>query len=155
MNQKMTPNDLWEDFVKANKEYRDARVPEHFYFCYEKKDADELAMLVKSGVKQATASLLILYEIEKEELPKVGDIYIITDFEGSAVAIIQNTKIEQVPFDKVTEEFAFLEGEGDRSLDYWTRVHRDFFTSELKMYGRDFEEKMVVVCQHFRLLYSL
>ncbi|MCT4606010.1 MAG: ASCH domain-containing protein [Marinisporobacter sp.] len=30
-----------------------------------------------------------------------------------------------------TEEFAKTEGEGDKSLKYWRKVHIDFFTREV------------------------
>ena len=49
-----------------------------------------------------------------------------------------------VPFDEVDEEHAYLEGEGDRSLEYWREVHERFFT-EHATHDRGFATDMPVV----------
>ena len=82
-----------------------------------------MAELTIKGDKRATTSLHYLYEIEKEEVPKVGELSIITDFDGNAKCIIKTTDVKVLPFSKVDEKFAYTEGEGDKSLEYWRRVH--------------------------------
>ena len=115
-------------------------------------DADALADLVKTGKKTATTSAFIFYELENEDLPKVGETSIILDSNEEAVCIIRTTKVYVVPFDEVSSEHAAKEGEGDCSLEYWRRVHQDFFTEELKEINKEFDEKMLVVCEEFEVL---
>ncbi|QKY68813.1 ASCH domain-containing protein [Lentibacillus sp. CBA3610] len=116
--------------------------------------ADELAELVLEGTKTATASNYTLYQLEEEPLPFVGLHNIILDGEGEAVAIVETTSVEVVPFDEVTEEFAYLEGEGDRTLRYWHEVHEAFFKKELEDVNRAFHYKIPVVCEKFKLIYK-
>lgn len=112
-------------------------------------DADKLADLVKKGIKTATCSAHIFYEIEGEGLPKAGDYSVVLDAKDNAVCIIKTTKVYVTTFDQVSKEHAFKEGEGDRSLEYWKCVHREFFTEELKSIDRIFDEKMELVCEEF------
>jgi len=111
--------------------------------------ANQLAELVVKGVKTATASNRLLYQHEEEPLPEVGQYSIILDGAGMAVAIVETTSVEVVPFREVTAAHAFLEGEGDRSLAYWRDVHEDFFRRELAEVGLAFSEDIPVVCERF------
>ena len=95
---------------------------------------DKLADLVLKGIKTATASAYDLYFIEGEEepLPQPGDYSVILNSKDEAVCIIQTTKTTVVPFDEVSEEQVYKEGEGDGSLAYWRDVHEEFLQKNLK-----------------------
>ena len=110
---------------------------------------DALAELVLNGIKTATASAYPLYEQEQEPLPKAGDYSVILNTKGEAVCIIRTTKVYVVPFREVSADHAFREGEDDRSLESWRKVHRDFFTREMNDEGLSFDEDMPVVCEEF------
>jgi len=126
---------------------------ESWYFCNNEEDANELAGLVKKGTKKATASLHCLYGIENEPIPEVGDYIIIINWAGIAQCIIQITNVDIIPFEEVTEEFAAKEGEGDKTLSFWRKVHRKFFTLGLKEYSKIFSEDMLMVCEEFEVVY--
>lgn len=113
---------------------------------------DELAQLVVDGIKTATCSAYILYEKENEPLPKVGAYSIILDSQDSPVAIIQLRDVSVMPMNEVPESFAYAEGEGDRSYQYWWAAHEAFFTAELKNYGLIFSPEMKVVCERFEIV---
>ena len=115
-------------------------------------DADELAQLVKDGKKTATCSALVFYKLEDEELPQVGEFHIILDSEENAVCITRTTKVYVTTFDAVSEEHAFKEGEGNRSLEYWRKVHKKFFADELKAINRQFNERIELVCEEFEVV---
>ena len=115
---------------------------------------DKLAKLVMQGVKTATCSALALYEYENEEIPKAGDYSVILDSDGQAVCIIRTTKVYIAAFDQVSERHAYLEGEGDRSLEYWRQVHEEFFTEELKTIQQNFDAKMELVCEEFEVVFA-
>ena len=114
---------------------------------------DALAELVLNGIKTATASAYPLYEQEQEPLPKAGDYSVILNTKGEAVCIIRTTKVYVVPFREVSADHAFREGEDDRSLESWRKVHRDFFTREMNYEGLSFDEDMPVVCEEFMRVY--
>lgn len=113
--------------------------------------ADELAALIVDGTKTATSSALWDYEAEGVDPPKRGDLEIVVDGAGHPRALIVTTGVSVVPFDQVGEEHAHAEGEGDRSLAHWRRVHREFFTTWAE-HDRGFAEDMPVVCQDFEVL---
>ncbi|MDZ4177629.1 MAG: ASCH domain-containing protein [Coriobacteriia bacterium] len=123
-----------------------------WHFCDNESDANELADLVLAGTKRATAGLLWSYENEGEPLPRVGDLSIVTDWEGRARCVIRTTSVEIVPFEAVTPEFAAIEGEGDGSLAYWLRAHEAAFTRELADSGRALEPSSPVVCECFEVV---
>ena len=114
---------------------------------------DKLAKLVMSGTKTATCSSLALMDFEGEPVPKPGDYSVILDSAGDAVCIIRTTRVYMVTFRNVTEEHAYKEGEGDRSLDYWRRIHMEYFTEELGAAGLPFDEGSELVCEEFELVY--
>ena len=111
--------------------------------------ADELAELVVQGIKTATASNHLLYELEDEPIPKPGLHSVVLDRAGIPRAVIEIVKVEVKQYKEVDESFAFKEGEGDRTLAYWRSVHEPFFSKEMKEIGRDFSPDMLVVCEEF------
>ncbi|WP_280771682.1 ASCH domain-containing protein [Salipaludibacillus daqingensis] len=143
---------MWDDYRKNNpnapKDY------EAWAFGNSKEMADELAKLVLEGTKTATASNYTLYERDNEELPYVGLHNIILDGDGMAVAIVETTSVEVVPFEEVTGQHAYLEGEGDRTLAYWRDAHEEFFEREFKEANQEFHNKIPVVCEKFKLVYK-
>lgn len=117
------------------------------------READELLDLVLEGTKSATSSALWDYEAEGEDLPSVGTLGIVVDSVGTPRALVVTTDVRTAPFDEVDEEHAHAEGEGDRSLAYWGRVHEDFFT-EHASHDKGFARDMPVVLERFRVLHA-
>jgi uncharacterized protein YhfF len=116
--------------------------------------ADELGDLTRRGVKTATTGLLWEYEAEDENLPRPGDLSIITNADGDPLCIIETSEVEIRPFNEVDEQFAFDEGEGDRSLAYWKQVHWNVFSMVCLALGREASETMPVVCERFRVVFA-
>ena len=116
--------------------------------------ADKLAALVKAGIKTATCSVYDLYEAEGADLPQPGETSVILDSADEAVCIIRTTRVYVVPFDEVTAEHAFKDGEGDRSLAYWREVHESFLKEELSSIGRTFDGNTRGGCEEFEVVYA-
>ncbi len=116
--------------------------------------ADELAGLVRSGVKTATCSSLWEWQAEGLSPPEVGAITIVLDGLGVPACIIETLAVDVVPFNQVDPDFAAAEGEGDRSLQYWREAHWRFFTRTLAKIGRQPSPDMPLVCEKFRLIYN-
>ncbi len=51
------------------------------------------------------------------------------------------------------ETYAFVEGEGDRSLSTWRVDHRAFFEGEASANGFTFDDDTQVVLQTFRVVW--
>lgn len=125
----------WKNFQENNPKYNNHNKPVSFYFCDNKKDADECAELVVKKIKQASSPSVWWFEKNNEELPKIGDLAIVTNWNGEPKAIIKTVKVEIVQFKNITNEYAYIEGEGDRSLEYWRKVHLDYYKNEMKDFG--------------------
>jgi uncharacterized protein YhfF len=89
----------------------------------------ELGLLVRDGPKRATTSREDDYEKDGEPIPAHGDHSVILDGESHPICIIRTTSVEIRPFGEVVAAFAWDEGEGDRSLDFWRRAHIWYFAS--------------------------
>ena len=93
-------------------------------------------------------------EGEEEPLPQPGDYSVILNSKDEAVCIIQTTKTTVVPFDKVSAEHAYKEGEGDRSLAYWRMSHEEFFAEEYKETQIEFNGQTRILCEEFKVVYK-
>lgn len=136
--------------MNENPKNKIKETPSSFYFCDNKKDADQCAELVVKGIKQATATSLWWYKKNNISIPRVGDKFIITDWDGNAKAIIETIRVEKVPYNKITPEFAEIEGEGEKSLDYWKKVHEAYYKREMEIHHEKFEENMIIICEYFK-----
>lgn len=146
---------MWNKYLESIGESIDNTKKEYLSWHFEITEgaANKLARLVLEGKKKATASSLWVYEHEGESIPKEGDYSIITDWDGIAVCIIQTKHIEIIPFNLITEEHARKEGEGDLSLEYWRKVHEEFFIEECNSIGREFTENMPVIFEEFEVVH--
>ncbi|CAM3159926.1 5-formyltetrahydrofolate cyclo-ligase [Leuconostoc rapi] len=115
--------------------------------------ADELAQLIIAGTKTATASWAKGYQLDHEPIPKVGDLFIVLDKQSLPVAIIKTTQVIIEKFKFVDERHAYLEGEGDRTLAYWQRVHTQFWQQELAQYSYQLNEDTEVVLEQFERVF--
>ena len=111
--------------------------------------ADELGKLVVEGKKTATCSLLRAYRGYENEIPSVGVYSIVCDGKNNPLCVVVNTDVWLDRFDKITAWHAYEEGEGDRSLAYWQKVHKEFFSQY-----DGFHEKDDLVCERFKVVYK-
>ncbi|MDO4523592.1 MAG: ASCH domain-containing protein [Eubacteriales bacterium] len=145
----MTVQEIWKKFREEKNLQEDIA-----YEAWQFEGApDELAKLVLDGVKTATCSLYYWYKVEGEPLPAVGEYSVILNSKDEPVCIIQTRNVNIVPFNLATEEHAYKEGEGDRSYEYWKKVHVDFFSNELAEVNMKFTEDMEIVCEEFKVVY--
>jgi uncharacterized protein YhfF len=149
-----TAQKYWNAFLDANPEVPKEMAFQIWYFGNTPEMAQELAELVISEKKSATASLAAVNELKPEQAPIPNGFSVVTDFHGRPICVIQTTEIRHLPFAKVEAQFAFDEGEGDQTLEYWHEVHRLYFAGEAAGLGTDFNEQSIVCCERFRLLYT-
>ncbi len=149
----MNAEQLWKEFIKMNPTYEGVSY-DTFSFGNTDEMADELEELVKNGEKTATSSGYCFYEMEGEELPKAGKLSIVLNAKDEAECVILMNKVYVIPFNEVSGEHAYKEGEGDRSLAYWRERHQNFFTEVLAPYEVEFDEHMLIVCEEFETIWK-
>lgn len=146
-------NEFWEKFLLKTNKDKTTKYIEYFHFELTEKWANELLRLVLIGQKQATSSSFLAYQIEKEKIPKVGDLSIITNWDGIPKAVIESTNITIIPFKDITFNMCKKEGE-DENLESWREKHIKFFSCEGDIVGYKFTEEMLVVFEEFKLVFS-
>ena len=114
-------------------------------FC---SDNEKLISLVLSGEKRATTSLYNEYIKNKEPLPKIGEKSIIQHDNNNDACLIEIEKVIITEFKNITEKLAFIEGEGDKSLEYYRNEHYKIF----KKIDSNFNDESKVVFEMFKVI---
>jgi uncharacterized protein YhfF len=117
--------------------------------------ASELASLVVSRAKRATASLRRDYVDERLPLPTVGDFVVVIDGEGAPRCIWRTTQIEIKPLCCVDARFAYDEGEGDRTLEWWLAAHERYFARQAERDGFKMHDAIETVFERFAVVWPL
>jgi uncharacterized protein YhfF len=116
--------------------------------------ADELMDLVLMGQKRATASSVDELEHEGIAVPRVGDRWIACDGTGRPRVLIETIEVREGPLSSVDEQFAWDEGEGDRTRDDWLRGHTSYFERTFAADGLEFHEDIPVIFERFTVPYQ-
>lgn len=146
-------DEFWQRFLAATDRPPDTPQPEAGPFGDSVELANELLALVLEGTKRATAGSVAEYDAEGEALPQVGDLEIVTDGAMRPRAVLQHSDVRVGPLSSVDEQFAYDEGEGDRTRAYWLDAHTRFFQRVLPALGIDFDPDMATIFQRFDVLY--
>ena len=117
--------------------------------------ATELADLVIAGIKRATASLARDYGEGREPTPRPGDFVIMLDGEGRPRFIWRTTEVTIKPLSQVDEAFAWDEGEGDRTRDWWLDAHRRYFARQASREGFELDDEILTVFERFEVVWPL
>lgn len=144
---------FWQEFLQETGRDPSTTYLECFHFELTERLANELLALVLSGQKRATAASLRSFELEGTKIPQVGDLSIVTDWDGNPRCVIETTAISIIPFKEMTYDICRREGEDD-SLESWQRGHIRFYTAEGKELGYEFSEEMPVVFEDFRVVFA-
>ena len=146
----MTPSakSLWEEYRRLHPDAPELPY-ESFHFCDNRKDADICADLVVRDIKRATAASVAELERAGMRQPVVGDLSVVTDWAGTACAVILTTRIRLLRFDDVDAAFAQREGEGDKSLQNWRETHQAYYHRALEGSGIPVDGDLMIVCEEF------
>jgi uncharacterized protein YhfF len=145
---------FWEAYLKTIPANSPPQIYTAWSFGNTPEMKNELALLVLNGPKRATTSLKWIYEkFPEEKMPEVGEFSIVLNSTDQPVCIIQTVHVEERRFCDIDEDYAFTEGEGDRSLKYWQEAHWDFFSKECELVQRAPSMDMPVICEIFKVVY--
>ena len=150
----MTAKELWHEFCVSKGIAEDTPYGA-WAFCGGGPTGDELAALVLKGIKFGTASALddYIYEDALDELPKVGDYSVILLDNNEAVCVIRDYDVYTRPFGEVSHFHGYSEGEDERTLDAWRRIHTEAFGPDLKEIGYPLTNASKIVCEKFTVEY--
>lgn len=147
-------DNFWKRFLKETGRSGTIEYLDVFHFELTEKWANELLRLVLIGQKKATASSLWGYEIEGKRLPEVGDLSIVTNWEGEPRCVIETVAVTIMLFSDMTYDICKREGEDD-SLESWRTGHARFFRDEGNKLGYEFSNDMPVVFEDFEVVYQI
>lgn len=152
MSDDTTIRTFWEAYLETLEEdhpHKVQAVPEAWSFGDDSEMADELGRLVQLGVKTATCCRYLGENLVEEAGPSV-----IVDGRGQPLCVVETVEVTVRRFRDVDAQFAWDEGEGDRSLAHWRDAHWRFFTREATREGYEVSEEMLLQCERYRVLYT-
>jgi uncharacterized protein YhfF len=142
---------MWAQFVAATGTA--GQPADVYHFGDDARQADELGGLVLRGPKRATAGMVADYETDGIPLPQVGDHCVFVLGDGRPGGVLRTTDIRIGPLSSVDDQFAWDEGEGDRSLEYWMAAHVAYFTGRCAALGLAFSHDIEVAFERFDLVW--
>lgn len=145
---------LWQHYLAAVGEEDGAGYTDVTYFGDSVELADELIELVLQGQKRATAGSLAEYEAKDVSLPESGDRWIACDGQGRPRVVIRTTEVRIGPLSSVDDQFAWDEGEGDRSRADWLQAHTDYFARAHASLGVPFHPDIPIAFERFEVAYQ-
>jgi uncharacterized protein YhfF len=92
---------------------------------------DELTALALAGVKTATTSLLVEFELDGERLPVVGERQLLLDSAERPVAIVETVECRVTRLVDVDDAFARDEGEGYANAVEFRAAHERYWNGYL------------------------
>ena len=118
--------------------------------------ADELLELILIGQKRATCSLARWYVGPDADtpLPRTGNLALVLDGKGDPRCVLRITSVEIKPVRETDAQFAWDEGEGDRTLDDWMQGHCAFWQREAEREGFVFSTDLEAVYERFELAWE-
>lgn len=118
---------------------------------------DELVAAVLSGAKTSTTGLVVEFEAEGEELPRVGERWALVDSGERPVAVVETTEVRVLPVGEIDLRFAIDEGEGYETVEEWRSSHDRFWHgAEIREFLGDPEftvtDATMAVAERFRVV---
>ena len=114
------------------------------------EEADAIGALIAAGEKTASCTSYWAWSADRFRFPALGLLTMVLDGADRPLCMIETYELSLRRFIDVDAEFAHAEGEGDRSLLHWRKSHWLWFTEQLKTYGRQPTEDMILVCERYR-----
>jgi uncharacterized protein YhfF len=115
--------------------------------------ATELAELTVAGIKRATAGLVRQFGPDGEAAPVLGGFVVLLDGAGRPRAIWRTREMRIGPLNSVDEQFAWDEGEGDRTREWWLSAHRRFFGRRAAAQGFRMHDEIETIFERFEIVW--
>lgn len=144
---------LWADYRAAHPHLPEEGEPTVDCFGDSPALADELIAYVTNGPKRATAGLVAAYAADGDPLPRIGSHWVACDGSGQPQVVLRTHDLRVGPLRSVDAQFAWDEGEDDRTLESWLKEHGRFFRRECARIGIEFSDDLEVVFERFSVVW--
>ena len=144
---------MWAEFIAQNPDYADEEEPPLERFGDSADMADELLALVLRGPKRATAGAVEEFRADNQPLPRIGSHWIVADGQGQPRAIMRSKELRIGPLGSVDDAFAWDEGEGDRTRDWWVDAHLRYMRRSCARLGVEVDEQLELVFERFDVVW--
>lgn len=145
---------MWDDYRQAHPGRRtDTESPPAEHFGDSPELADELLGEVLDGPKRATAALVAEFADGDEALPRIGSHWIACDGRGTPRLVLRSVELRVGPVTSVDEAFAYDEGEGERTRDWWLDAHRGYWQRICAKMGLEYDDSLEVVFERFTVVW--
>lgn len=114
--------------------------------------SDVILPLITSGEKTGTFALASEFRDDPAKAPRVGDVYVVTDFEGHPVLLYRVTVVETVPFEGIGPQHVAVEGPNARDVTVWRNIHWPYWGGMLRAKGEEPTMQMPVIFHRFEVL---
>ena len=147
--------EMWNDFAESNPKMDKNELPNTDFFDNSEEEGHQFADLIVDGKKKATSGLYIWYKEANVDLPKIGAKLIVTNYNGKARAIIETKKVDTIPFNQISKEYAELDmGTNIEPLEKWKKAHWEIFVNSLEQNGQKATDDILVVCEWFETIWT-
>lgn len=143
---------MWGDYLDTHLQYAFVHEPRVTHLGNDDVSCQLQMKKVLSGDKRAISRALLGLQLRNEQLPKIGDFTVLTDWNGKARCIVRTVAVRLKPFFSIRSSYVKLDGNG--SLDEWKKIQWELYTRELAPYGRVPRDSMIVVCEVFEKVFE-
>ena len=141
--------EFWDGFIAAKGLDEDTDYTQMFRVGSNEGESNRLLRRVLRGKKRATTCLFT----DDDILPEKGEYCIITDWDGVPRCVTKVTRVQVIPFNKITLEQALKEGE-DTTLEAWRETHRAVYARNAEQLDCEFSDDSKIVYEEFRVEYK-
>ncbi len=141
--------EFWDGFISAKGLDDDTDYTQIFRVGSNEGESNRLLKRVLRGKKRATTCLYT----DDDILPEKGEYSIITDWDGVPRCVTKVTRVQVIPFNKITLEQALKEGE-DTTLEAWRDTHRAVYARNAEQLDFEFSDDSKIIYEEFRVEYK-
>jgi uncharacterized protein YhfF len=115
-------------------------------------DLSDHPALINARRKNGTAHLAIDFQRNGVKRRRPGDYWVILSPMGEIWCLVRIASVTEYSFNRVPQEWAEVEGEGDISLRWWRDAHRAYYQKQCDLWGIEWSEDYLVVCESWDLV---
>ena len=146
-------NEFWNEYLKTSPEGEKRKAKSCICFGVTEKEAQIACENICRGVKRAAVYPRKGYRCALNGAPEPGDMNIVTDWKGGAIALIETTGVRLIKLGDMNDAVCALEGDC-ASVDEWNEKQLPSIKAEAEELGVDFNDDMDLIVEEFRLVYA-
>lgn len=138
----------WKEFCK-NTGRGDAAYAGILCFGTDVHAASNALEKIREGVKRVAIYPACGYRYAMSGDAKVGDLNIVTDWQGNPCEVIETVSVEKRRISELTDEICSLDGDF-QSHAQWIEARKPILKMEMEELGQEFDEDVEVIVEIFR-----